>query len=90
MSAEQMGLPPTTESTTSSLWSSDEAPLVSLLTLQGLKPISQMSQEEKRTFIRRLREARTNVQNLRAEAQRDQPKKEKETKKEVLDLSEYQ
>jgi hypothetical protein len=49
-----------------------------------------MSQEEKRTFIRRLREARTNVQNLRAEAQRDQPKKEKETKKEVLDLSEYQ
>lgn len=89
MSAEQTGLPPTTELTTLSTLSVEEVPLVSLLTMQGLKPKSEMSEEELRTWLRRLRNSRTSVQTLRSEVQKTAVEK-KESSGLKVDLSMYE
>lgn len=69
------------------------APIVALLTGQGLKPVHQMSPEELRLFVRRLREARTAAVQTRAalEAEaRVKGSKEKSSPKPKADLSIYE
>lgn len=72
----------------------DEAPLIALITGQGLKPVHLMSEQELLTFVRRLREMRTAAVQARAEIAADEerrvnkvpkgPKKERN-----LNLDEY-
>lgn len=89
MNSEQAGLPTTPESTTSSQLSIDEAPLVSLLTMQGLKPKSEMTEEELRTWLKRLRNNRTSVQTLRSEVQKEAAVRKEAKAEPKVDLSEY-
>jgi len=70
----------------------NEAPLIALL--EDHPPLEEMSELEKQTFVRRLREFRTSVQTMRAEVTReatDEPKarKPKKPTQPKVDLSAY-
>lgn len=86
--------PTDSESLSSDLVSPSEAPLLSLLTMQGLKPMHEMSIEETQDFIRRLRENRTAHVQMRAEMEREADEKPKAKaksapKKPTANLDEY-
>lgn len=92
MNAEQTGLPPTNESMTSAQLSFAEAPLLSLMDINNQPDLSTLTPEEIRTWMIRIRNARTSVQTLRAEIQNDKPVAKSTLKKEVKtpDLGGYE
>ena len=86
MSAENEVSPPTTNVTDSSNSYSNELPLLSLL---QQPPLSQMSEEELRAMVTRLRTCRSSIQTFRAEVAREAVERKQMAPKEKINLDEY-
>ena len=85
MSAENEESPPTTESTTSSLSSLPEAPLLSLMQMTDER-LALMTPQELTDFVQEIRKSRSSPQTMRSEVQNGVDHVEKTLK---LDLSDY-
>lgn len=92
MSAENKALPTGTIENDSNDSSVSDSPLVDLITMQGLKPMHEMSDQELTEFVQRLRQNRQSHQTflatIRAESETNrQPKAvtPKKAKKEPTD-----